>query len=101
LQLPAAVPSIEPAQLATLPQLDTVAAQRLGQAGRQRFRPHEAVDTGIEPGNHPASVERGLERGERRAVQLLDRPSVVAELAQPSEDRPVEIEAFRGQRRDE
>jgi hypothetical protein len=55
----------------------------------------------MQPRDDARRIERGLERRQRRAVQLVERPALVAELAQPLEDLPVDVEATRRARRDD
>ena len=76
LQSPAAGPSRERAQLAAFVDFDSVGLQALRQAGGELFRAHEAVDARMQTGYDPGPVERGLERGQRPSVELVDRSSL-------------------------
>ena len=81
---------------------DSVGPQALRQAGGQLLRAHEAIDARVQTGDDPVPVERGLERGQRSSVELVDRSSLVAQLAQPLEGPSIEVQpAWRARRDDQ
>src|SRR4029450_5448657 len=90
----------ESVQLAGLADLHAVRTKALGEGGGQLLGPNIPAPPRAQPGDAPRRVERRLERRERRAVELVDRSALVAELPQAAEDRSVRVEPFNGARGD-
>ena len=100
-QPPLAVPTLEPDEAAALDDSRARSAKGVREAGHEVLRPDVPVHARVQARRDSPPIDRGLERRELVAVELVRLPTLVAELAHAPEQTAVVAETFDAARDDD